>query len=103
MCLGLPGEVIKLDAVHSELPTAIVEFAGIRRRVCMACVPDAQPGEYVIVHAGIAISRIDAAEAQRVFAYLNEIGESDGWETGWDNNDRRAGSTVQPFNRSKSP
>ena len=71
MCLGVPGEVIELDAESSELPSALVEFAGIRRKVCIACVPDAQPGEYVIVHAGIAISRIDAAEAQRVFAYLD--------------------------------
>ena len=51
------------------LASGLVEFAGIRRRVCLACVPEAQPGDYVIVHAGIAISRIDADEAQRVFAY----------------------------------
>ena len=80
MCLGVPGEVIEFDAESAELPTALVEFAGIRRRVCMACVPDARPGEFVIVHAGIAISRIDPEEARRVFAYLNEIGETDGWE-----------------------
>ena len=80
MCLGVPGEVIELDTESSELPTALVEFAGIRRRVCIACVPDAKPGEYVIVHAGIAISRVDEAEAERVLSYLNEIGESDGWQ-----------------------
>jgi hydrogenase expression/formation protein HypC len=80
MCLGVPGEVIEFDTENTELPTALVEFAGIRRRVCMACVPDAKPGEFVIVHAGIAISRIDPDEARRVFAYLHEIGESDGWD-----------------------
>jgi hydrogenase expression/formation protein HypC len=79
MCLAVPGEVIEFDASIAELPTALVEFGGIRRRVCMACVPDAKPGEFVIVHAGIAISRIDPHEARHVFAYLNEIGESDGW------------------------
>jgi hydrogenase expression/formation protein HypC len=79
MCLGVPGEVIELDGRDAELPTAVVEFAGVRRRVCMACVPDAVPGDYVIVHAGIAISRVDPQEAQRVFAYLSEIGEHDGW------------------------
>ena len=79
MCLGIPGQVVELEGDSGELPTALVEFAGIRRRVCMACVPDATPGDYVIVHAGIAISRIDAVEAQRVFAYLDEIGDSDGW------------------------
>jgi hydrogenase maturation factor len=40
------------------------------------------PGDYVIVHAGIAISRVDPVEAQRVFAYLNEIGDRDGWTEG---------------------
>src|SRR5262245_47347333 len=81
MCLGVPGEVIEFDRENiTELPTALVEFAGVRRRVCMACVPDARPGEFVIVHAGIAISRIDADEAQRVLDYLNQIGDSDGWD-----------------------
>ena len=80
MCLGVPGEVIEFDAGSTELSTAVVEFAGLRRRVCMACVPDARPGDFVIVHAGVAISRVDPNEAQRVFAYLNEIGDSDGWD-----------------------
>ncbi|MBI3463463.1 MAG: HypC/HybG/HupF family hydrogenase formation chaperone [Planctomycetes bacterium] len=80
MCLGVPGRVVEFEPDVAELPTALVEFAGIRRRVCMACVPDAQLGEYVVVHAGIAISRIDPAEAERVFAYLDEIGDKDGWD-----------------------
>lgn len=57
----------------------VVEFAGVRRRVCLACVPEARAGDYVIVHAGIAISRVDPVEAERVFGYLSEIGEEDGW------------------------
>ncbi len=80
MCLGVPGQLIDRDAA-AELAGGVVEFAGIRRRVCLACVPEAQPGDYVIVHAGIAISRIDPVEAQRVLAYLQEAGDSDGWET----------------------
>ena len=79
MCLGVPGRVVELEPDRAVLPMALVEFAGIRRRVCMSCVPDAQLGEYVIVHAGIAISRIDPAEAERVFTYLNEIGDADGF------------------------
>lgn len=77
MCLGVPGLVV--DRVHEsdELASATVEFAGIRRTVCIALVPDVQPGEYVIVHAGIALNRIDADEAERVFEYLNEIDEVD--------------------------
>ena len=81
MCLGVPGRLIERSEPAGELAYGLVEFAGIRRRICLACVPDAQTGDYVVVHAGIAISRIDAAEAQRVFSYLQEIGENDGWNT----------------------
>ena len=82
MCLGVPGLVVERSESAEELTFALVEFSGIRRRICLACVPDAQPGDYVIVHAGIAISRIDPIEAQRVFAYLKEIGDPDGWTEG---------------------
>lgn len=79
MCLGVPGLVVERQSPDVELAYGIVEFAGIRRNVCLACVPEARTGDYVIVHAGIAISRIDAVEAQRVFAHLEEIGEVEGW------------------------
>jgi hydrogenase expression/formation protein HypC len=54
---------------------ARVEFGGIVKEVCLAYVPEAQVRDYVIVHAGFAISRIDEERAQQVFAYLEEIGE----------------------------
>ena len=79
MCLGVPGLLVEKQQDSEALATGIVEFAGIRRRVCLACVPDAGPGDYVIVHAGIAISTIDAVEAQRVFAHLRDMADSDGW------------------------
>lgn len=79
MCLGVPGLVIEPAKPGDSLAHGVVEFAGIRRSVCLACVPDAVPGDYVIVHAGIAISRVDAEEARRVFTYLEEIGDHDGW------------------------
>ena len=82
MCLGVPGLVVERSEPDDGLSFGVVEFAGIRRPVCLACVPDAVPGDYVIVHAGIAISRIDPVEAQRVFAYLNEIDDRDGWSEG---------------------
>jgi hydrogenase expression/formation protein HypC len=82
MCLGVPGRVVERQDSADELAYAVVEFAGIRRKVCIACVPDSQPGEYVIVHAGIAIGRIDPSEAERVFAYLRESGDGDGWDEG---------------------
>jgi hydrogenase expression/formation protein HypC len=79
MCLGVPGLLVDRHAPSGELAYGTVEFAGVRRRVCLACVLEAQPGDYVIVHAGMAISKIDPAEAQRVFAHLREIGDTEGW------------------------
>jgi hydrogenase expression/formation protein HypC len=77
MCLGVPGRIVERDGRTDETATGVVEFAGVRRRVSLACVPEAIPGDYVIVHAGVAISRVDPDEAERVFAYLREIGEAD--------------------------
>jgi hydrogenase expression/formation protein HypC len=74
--------VVERSETTEELAFGIVEFAGIRRRVCLACVPEALPGDYVIVHAGIAISRVDPVEARRVFACLYEVADHDGWEEG---------------------
>jgi hydrogenase expression/formation protein HypC len=79
MCLGVPGLVIERQASVGELESALVEFAGVRRSVCVACVPDVEPGEYVIVHAGFAISKVDQEEAARILAWLSESGEEDGW------------------------
>jgi hydrogenase expression/formation protein HypC len=79
MCLGIPGQIVKrLDPID-ELNCSLVEFAGLRRRVCTACVPDAQPGDYVIVHAGIAISRIDTDEAERLLQHLRQMGSDEDW------------------------
>ena len=79
MCLGVPGLVVeRLDAA-GEPDFALVEFAGLRRRVCVSCTPDVRPGDYVIVHAGIAISRLDAGEAERLLEHLREMEEADDW------------------------
>jgi hydrogenase expression/formation protein HypC len=52
-----------------------VEFGGMFKRVCLEHVPEVQPGEYVLVHVGFALSRIDEAEAQRVFDLLGELNQ----------------------------
>lgn len=52
-----------------------VSFGGILKEVNLACVPEAEEGDYVLVHVGFAISRIDEEEAGRVFEYLRQIGE----------------------------
>jgi hydrogenase expression/formation protein HypC len=72
MCLGIPGKV--LEIVERELRMGRVAFGGVVKEVCLAYVPEAAVGDYVIVHAGFAISRLDEVEAARVLAYLEEIG-----------------------------
>lgn len=61
------------------LPTADVEFDGVRRTCHMACVPLAEIGDYVLIHAGVAITQIDSVEAARTLAELARYGDDDGW------------------------
>ena len=78
MCLGIPGRIVERCATDgASLAAGFVEFEGLRRRVCLELVPNAQTGDYVIVHAGIAISQINADEAARLLGYLRAIGEDD--------------------------
>jgi hydrogenase expression/formation protein HypC len=74
MCLGVPGEVIELHDKEG-LRFAKVRFGGITRDVCVEYVPEVTPGEYVLVHVGFAISRLDAQEAARTLQLLEELGE----------------------------
>ena len=76
MCLGIPGKVLQL-ARQGELLMGKVDFGGICRSVCLEHVPETQPGDYVLVHVGLALARIDEAEARRVFALLDGTGELD--------------------------
>ncbi len=76
MCLGIPGRLVEIHK-QDDLPMGKVEFGGIRKEVCLAYTPEAQVGDYVLVHVGFAISRIDEAEAQEIFSYLEEISESE--------------------------
>lgn len=73
MCLAVPGLVIEVETREPPFAAGLVEFAGVRRSVSLACVPDAQPGDYVLVHAGVAITRIDEAEAARVLDALEQL------------------------------
>jgi len=77
MCLGIPGKVVRWLERTVPFAQAEIEFDGVRRPIHMACVPNALEGEYVIVHAGVAICRVDEAEAQRMLAALARLGESD--------------------------
>jgi hydrogenase expression/formation protein HypC len=76
MCLGIPGKVIATFREHDVL-MGKVDFSGITRQVCLEHVPNVQIGQYVLVHVGFALSQIDEAEAQQVFAYLKEMQQLD--------------------------
>ena len=76
MCLGIPGRVIEINHEHGLL-MGKVDFGGVSKRVCLEHTPEAQPGNYVIVHVGFALSVIDADEAQQVFAFLRQMNELD--------------------------
>jgi hydrogenase expression/formation protein HypC len=78
MCLGVPGRLERIDAHPLGVPTGIVSFGGIRKEVCLAYVPEARPGDYVLVHVGFAISTIDEAEAKETLDLLTQLGDLEG-------------------------
>lgn len=79
MCLAVPG---KIESITGEDlgRMARVDFSGVKKEISLAYVPEAQIGEYVLVHVGFAISVIDEAEAKQVFEYLLQMGELGGLE-----------------------
>ncbi len=74
MCLGIPGKVVETYREHDVL-MGKVAFGGVSRRVCLEHVPEAQPDDYVLVHVGFALSRLDETEARRIFAFLEEMNQ----------------------------
>jgi hydrogenase expression/formation protein HypC len=72
MCLAIPGRVTETFS-RDGLQMAKVQFGGITRDACLEYVPDAAVGEYVLVHVGFAISRVDEAEAARTYQLLEEL------------------------------
>jgi len=73
MCLAVPGKIVRWIARDHPFARAEVQFGGVCRQVSLECVPNANVGDYVLVHAGIAISRIDPDEAARVWLALEEL------------------------------
>ena len=76
MCLGIPGKVVETYRENDVLMGKVV-FGGISKRVCLEHVPEVKIGEYVLVHVGFALSRIDETEAQRVFEFLDQMQQLD--------------------------
>jgi hydrogenase expression/formation protein HypC len=73
MCLAIPGKILSIERTDPLMHMGRVNFGGIVKVVNLSFVPNAEVDDYVIVHAGFAISRVDEDEAQRVFEYLDEI------------------------------
>ena len=75
MCLAVPGKILSISGEDPLTRTGKIDFGGIQKPASLAYVPDAKVGDYVIVHVGFAISRVDEEEAQKVFEYLREMDE----------------------------
>lgn len=76
MCLGIPGKVIRTFHEHDVL-MGKVDFGGVSKQVCLEHVPDVQIGQYVLVHVGFALSKIDEDEARHVFEFLDRMKQLD--------------------------
>ena len=75
MCLAVPGKISSISGEDPLLRTGKIDFGGVLKEASLAYVPEAKVGDYVIVHVGFAISRVDEEEAHKVFDYLREMQE----------------------------
>lgn len=73
MCLAIPGKILDTEDIHG-LRVGRIQFGGITRSAYLDFVPDAAPGDYVMVHVGFAISKVDEQEAARAFAMMRQMG-----------------------------
>lgn len=77
MCLAIPGKILSISGDDPLTRMGRIDFSGVVRPASLAYLPDAIVGDYVIVHVGFALSKVDEAEAKKVFEYLKQIGELD--------------------------
>ncbi len=76
MCLAIPGKIKSIELQHEgTVRIATVSFGGITKEASLEMLPEAEIGDFVLVHVGVAISKVDEEEAQKTFSYLREIGE----------------------------
>lgn len=72
MCLGIPGQLVE-RFTRDEMPMGKVDFGGVRKEICLAYTPEAEVGQFVLVHVGFALSVIDADEAEQMRTLVEEI------------------------------
>lgn len=75
MCLGIPGKIVSIEGQDEISKTAKVSFAGVIKEVSLACLSEAKVNDYIVVHAGFAISVIDQKQADEVFKYVKDLEE----------------------------
>ena len=76
MCLAIPGKLISMDEeIDAAFRTGVVSFDGVTRKVNLSMVPEAQTGDHILVHVGVAISKVDEAEAGKIMDVLRQSGE----------------------------
>lgn len=74
MCLAIPGRIVEVTETEDELlRSARVDFSGVVKTVSLACTPQARPGDYILVHAGMALETIDEEEARRTLDLFKEL------------------------------
>ena len=78
MCLAVPGKLLSVEGSDASpmLRSGKVSFGGIVRQVNLACVPEAKVGDWVLIHAGFAITQLDEAEALETYDLLKQMGDS---------------------------
>lgn len=76
MCLAIPGEVVAAYD-RDGIRHADVRFGGVTRQVCLHALPEAERGDFVLVHAGFAIAKIDRVSAERALQLLSQLGDAD--------------------------
>jgi hydrogenase expression/formation protein HypC len=75
MCLAIPGKVLSVSGDDLLTRMGRIDFSGVVKQASLAYVPEVVIGDYVIVHVGFALSKVDETEAQKVFEYLKQMGE----------------------------
>jgi hydrogenase expression/formation protein HypC len=80
MCLAIPGKIIAIEEDAQGVRMGKTDFGGVLKQVCLEYTPDVQSGDYVLVHVGFALGKVDRAEAERTYKLLevmNQLGELD--------------------------
>jgi hydrogenase expression/formation protein HypC len=75
MCLAMPGKIVSIEGRDKLGPRAKVDFGGVTKEISLACLTDVKVGDYVIVHVGMALSKLDEEEAARTLELFSEMAE----------------------------